>query len=103
MMIRDNKNKYNASVWLILFVTDTEITYCRFRSREIVPGASARAGPPSRGGTMSPCSTPSPKKRQLPQIPIQAQHASRDRGKLVFFFCWRWQLQSYYKKNILHI
>ena len=29
---------------------------------------------------MSPTSTPSPKKRQLPAIPIEAQRASRDRG-----------------------
>lgn len=28
----------------------------------------------------SPTSTPSPKKRQLPAIPVEAQRASRDRG-----------------------
>ena len=30
---------------------------------------------------MSPTSTPSPKKRQLPAIPVEAQRAGRDRGK----------------------
>ena len=31
---------------------------------------------------MSPSSTPSPKKRQLPSIPLEAQMKSRDRGML---------------------
>jgi hypothetical protein len=31
---------------------------------------------------MSPSSTPSPKKRQLPSIPLEAQMKSRDRGIL---------------------
>ena len=30
---------------------------------------------------MSPTSTPSPKKRQLPAIPVEAQRAGRDRGE----------------------
>ena len=44
---------------------------------------------------MSPCSTPSPKKRQLPQIPIQAQHTSRDRGKLASFVVYLDSASSY--------
>ena len=44
---------------------------------------------------MSPCSTPSPKKRQLPQIPIQAQHTNRDRGKLASFVVYLDSASSY--------
>ena len=34
----------------------------------------------SASANVTPTSTPSPKKRQLPQIPAAAQQASRDRG-----------------------
>ncbi|XP_025090828.1 regulating synaptic membrane exocytosis protein 2-like isoform X2 [Pomacea canaliculata] len=47
------------------------------RTREIGPHRSLPASSRSSGGT--PASTPSPKKRQLPAIPLEAQKASRDR------------------------
>ncbi|XP_064652466.1 regulating synaptic membrane exocytosis protein 2-like isoform X3 [Lineus longissimus] len=46
-------------------------------ARSNVPGSPIRQQPSS--GNVTPTSTPSPKKRQLPQIPVQVQQASRDR------------------------
>ena len=48
-------------------------------SRERIPGRHGQPPGSSRSATVTPTSTPSPKKRQLPQIPqIPAHH--RDRG-----------------------
>ena len=53
--------------------------------RELVGSSRSGAVLPGQGRSSSanvtPTSTPSPKKRQLPQIPVAAQNASRDRGK----------------------
>ena len=44
------------------------------------PGVHRALPPTSRSTGGTPGSTPSPKKRQLPAIPLEAQKASRDRG-----------------------
>jgi len=47
---------------------------------------------PVRMPGMSPTSTPSPKKRQLPAIPVDAQRASKDRGRAQYC-TWKWDHQ----------
>jgi len=53
------------------FIIDNWI-FCFNYSRS-VPGSGRLPG-------LSPVSTPSPKKRQLPSIPVDQQRANRDRG-----------------------
>ena len=64
------------------------IELCSCVCRTNIPGSPVRPIPqqPGRTSNVTPNSTPSPKKRQLPQIPVQAQQASRDRGEAVTSF-----------------
>ena len=85
-------------IWFYLFLKCKAINFCLFptaclfeisiqiwiflKCRANVSGSPSRVGhSSSRSANVTPTSTPSPKKRQLPQIPLQAQVASRDRGK----------------------